>query len=179
MFISYSIEAPKPALSNIQTTNLNTHASQAHSVNTPTLIQPPTPTSARPPANIIPTKKQVETVKVDELSWTSLLDEEDRDDKKKQQSSTSSGSSMDTSDDHSSSKWTIFQQHQKRQNELEEKMKLMREQKEEERRQQSLHASHFHMNERELAKRQREEERQHKMNDSELDPEAFEKEYLN
>ncbi|KAF0982180.1 hypothetical protein FDP41_012041 [Naegleria fowleri] len=153
---------------NISTSNLypNASSSTPTSATTPT-SQKPTTTSTAGNVNIIPTKKQLDAaLKVDESSWNSLLDEEDQDKKKR----------IATDDQYTnSSKWNEFQQHQKRQSELEEKMKLLREQKEEERRQQSLNASHFRIDERELAKRQREEERHNKLSED-LDAEAFAKE---
>ncbi|KAG2373562.1 hypothetical protein C9374_012025 [Naegleria lovaniensis] len=150
---------------NISTSNLYPNATLSTSATTPT-SQKPTTTSTAGNVNIIPTKKQLDAaLKVDESSWNSLLDEEDQDNKKR----------IATDDHANSSKWNEFQQHQKRQSELEEKMKMLREQKEEERRQQSLNASHFRIDERELAKRQREEERHNKLSED-LDAEAFAKE---
>lgn len=164
MLINNSIIEPLPPPKNVNTTKQQATA----------------------PAAIIPTKRPVDKVKVEEnLNWASLLDEEEQEKMKNNKSSDSlSSSNMDTTDDFAksldskdSSKWTVFRQHQKRQSEMEEKHKLLQKQKEEEKRQQALTAQ-FQLNEREMAKRQREEERQNKMNED-LDAEAFEKEFFN
>ncbi|KAL9644512.1 hypothetical protein ABK040_009376 [Willaertia magna] len=123
---------------------------------------------------IIPAKKPVEKIAVDELNWNSLLEEEED---KKIKTHEALHPISEEEKGGASLKWCEFKKQQKRQNEMEEKMKQFKKQKEEEKRQQQM-AVQYSLNERELAKRQREEGTQNKMHD-EFDEETFEKELFN